>query len=124
MCTRDAYTRAFQYKILNNVLYLNQKLFLFRISQTNQCSFCMNEETIDHIFSECTLSREFWDQVRLFFGPILTIPLLLSQSALFGFYENVNEHNLLIPFILLSIESNLLDKLLNELIKNVILLLN
>ena len=31
--TSDPYTRYFQYKVLNNVLYLNEKLFLFGISE-------------------------------------------------------------------------------------------
>ena len=38
--TSDPYTRYFQYKVLNNVLYLNEKLFFFGISETSQCSFC------------------------------------------------------------------------------------
>jgi hypothetical protein len=38
--TKNAYDRVFQYKILNNVLYLNKKLFQFGLVDTNMCSFC------------------------------------------------------------------------------------
>ena len=38
--TSDPYTRYFQCKVLNNVLYLNEKLFLFGIFETSKCSFC------------------------------------------------------------------------------------
>ena len=32
--------RSFQYKILNNVLYLNHKLFQLKVSTTTFCSNC------------------------------------------------------------------------------------
>ena len=35
----DSYTCYFQYKVLNNVLYLNEKLFFFGISETSQYFF-------------------------------------------------------------------------------------
>ena len=40
--TQNAYERNFQYIILNNILYLNDKLFQFGKTDTNQCSFCSN----------------------------------------------------------------------------------
>ena len=35
--TSNTSLRAFQYKVLNNVLYLNHKLFQFKISTTSLC---------------------------------------------------------------------------------------
>ena len=100
--TKDPYSRYFQYKILNNILYLNQKLFLFGITQTKECSFCTNnEETIYHIFSECHVSKNLWEEVKLFFNPSISIPLLTTQSTPFGFFEEVKYHNILINHILL-----------------------
>ena len=37
--TIETYLRFFQYKMLNNVLFLNKKLFTFGLSNTPQCSF-------------------------------------------------------------------------------------
>ena len=46
--------RAFQYKVLNNVLYLNYKLFQFKVSTTSLYSYCnKHDETIQHLFSIC-----------------------------------------------------------------------
>ena len=43
--------RIFQYKLLNNVLYLNKKLFQFGIISQSKCSFCeLYDETPHHIF--------------------------------------------------------------------------
>ena len=45
----DPYKRYFQYKVLSNVLYLNEKFF-FGISETSQYSFCNeNKEIIDYL---------------------------------------------------------------------------
>ena len=43
--------RCFQYKILHNTLYLNQKLFLFHKHNISFCSFChLEDETFSFIF--------------------------------------------------------------------------
>ena len=93
--TIDSYSRCFQYKIINNVLFLNKKLFCFNITSSPYCSFCgKNEETTIHIFCECEKTRFLWSELRLYF-PQLSLPELLPQTALFGFYEN-SEKDLLI----------------------------
>ena len=47
--TINAYFRSFQYKMLNNILYLNKKLHTFGLSNTPLCSFCKKEaERISH----------------------------------------------------------------------------
>ena len=40
--TTDPYSRYFQYKILNNVLYLNDKLFFLENLKQNNVLFAMN----------------------------------------------------------------------------------
>ena len=43
---------VFQYRILNNVLYLNKMLFTFGKVKFPLCSFCQSsEETAVHLFS-------------------------------------------------------------------------
>ena len=54
IATIDTKQRAFQYKILNNILYLNKMLFHFGITKNSMCSFCKTqEETIMHSFYDC-----------------------------------------------------------------------
>ena len=49
--TIDTHLRMFQYKILNNVLYLNEKLFHFGPVDSEKCRFCfVSNETPIHIF--------------------------------------------------------------------------
>ena len=41
----------FQYKILNNILYLNNTLYTSKLTNSSLCSFCKHEnETTLHIF--------------------------------------------------------------------------
>ena len=51
LATIDTTLRSFQYKFLNNVLFLNKKLYTFEITNMALCLFCNTlEETPVHIF--------------------------------------------------------------------------
>ena len=53
--------RTFQYKILNNVLYLNKKLFKFKIVSSSLCCFCNSKnQTPVHLFNSCNQTKSFW----------------------------------------------------------------
>ena len=100
--TIDSYLRCFQYKILNNILFLNKKLFIFKIIDTPYCSFCgETEETTIHLFHECEKTSSLWSELRLYLRD-LSLPDLLPQTALLGFYEDLeNKFSLLQNHILL-----------------------
>lgn len=52
LVTQDFHLRAFQYKILNNILYLNKKLFQFTKAKIRLCYFFKNsEETAMRFFN-------------------------------------------------------------------------
>ena len=102
--TPDSYTRCFQYKILNNFLYLNKRLFLFGKHSTPLCSFCnLEDETVQHIFCDCPWAKSQWNSLKSFFGKNLPLHDLLPQTAILGFtdFEKVNntiENHLLLLF--------------------------
>ena len=49
----------FQFKFLHHIIYTKMKLVNSPI-----CSFCqMSKETLLHLFCECKVTREFWDNV-------------------------------------------------------------
>ena len=125
--TANSYLRCFNYKIINNVLYLNKKLFQFGKTQFPLCSFCHTKaETTLHIFHKCSATKILWNQLLLFFETDLDFPDLTPQAALFGFVnESDNNLNILQNHILLifklyvyqSRERGVLN--FNSLIKNV-----
>ena len=67
IATYETKIRIFQYKLLNNVLYLNKQLFHFGIVSQSNCSLCeSHDETPQHLFYECTYSQNLWNQLRLY----------------------------------------------------------
>ena len=99
LVTLDSYSRSFQYKILNNVLYLNKKLFKFRKLTSPLCPFCkLSDETVLHLFYECNITLNLWNELVLFFKNEFTLFDLTPQAAFLGFlgFLNVDPELLLI----------------------------
>jgi hypothetical protein len=100
--TKHAYSRNFQYKILNNTLYLNKRLSLFGKASTSNCSFCgIHEETVDHLFAECTHAVTLWQGLIDHFSPFLAFPPVSTRSALLGFLDEKLPNFILLNHILL-----------------------
>ena len=87
----DTNLPIFQYKILNNVLYLNEKLFRFKNISSPLCFFCQSEnETPIHLFHGCIKTNLLWYKLKKFLQAKTDLPVNTPQSAIFGFlnYEN------------------------------------
>ena len=85
-----------QYKILNNILYLNKQLFIFNKKDTKLCSYCrLQDETINHIFVECKLAIKLWSDLR-HYQCSFDIPIFT-----FGFFEIDPDLVILLNHILL-----------------------
>ena len=58
-CAIDTGTRVFQYKILNNVLYLNKHLYKMKVVEGPLFSLCQKEnETFENLFVDCTFLKK------------------------------------------------------------------
>ena len=103
MVTKNAYDRVFQYKLINNTLYLNKKLFQFGLEDSPSCSFCENEEEDPmHLFSVCHHTLFLWSSLQTVLAPNFMLPNLNSKFALLGFYEaSPNDFTLLNHILLL-----------------------
>ena len=100
--TINANLRSFQYKISNNILYLNEKLRTFGLSNTQLCSFWkMQEETISHLFYYCIYIQDVWNQVQIYFTDCFDFSQLKPQTAIFGFRDIDNDTFLIQNHILL-----------------------
>ena len=64
LVTHNTYMRFFQYKILNNILYLNKKRHNFGIKSSPLqviSTFCnLYDKTPFHIFYECDHVKYLW----------------------------------------------------------------
>ena len=82
----EPYVKAFQYKILNSILYANKKLFKIGYSEHDKCTFCDNEsETLDHLFFYCSVSNIFWTHFEKYFFTLTKKSRVLSiQDIILG----------------------------------------
>ena len=80
--------RYFQYKIINNILFLNEKLYIFGVIETPLCLFChAKKETTFHIFFEYCKTQPLWEELRKYFHVYFSLLILSPQTALFGFLD-------------------------------------
>ena len=119
----DTNLRIFQYKILNNVLYLNEKLFRFKKVLCLLCFFCQSEnETPIHLFHCCIKTNLFWYKLKKFLKVKIDLPVNTPQNAaIFGFlnYENNSDiiNHLLLIFKYYIFNSGEHKKLCLEMLK-------
>ena len=102
--TANSHLRCFNYKIINNVLYLHKTFFQFGKAQSPLCSFCHTEaEATLHVFHKCSVTKVLWNQLlfSFFFDTDVGFPDLTLQAALFGFINESDNLNILQNHILL-----------------------
>ena len=59
----ETYVWSFQYKLLNNILFTNTKLFKIGLIESEKCSFCaIYKEDLYHLFYDCSYARTFWNR--------------------------------------------------------------
>ena len=106
LVTYNNYVRYFQYKILNNVLFLNKDLHTFGIKPSLLCSFCnLYDKTPLHIFYYCDAIKYLWAVIVQCFQNNLILPTLTPQAAIFGILESASNDSILkiIKYILTTL---------------------
>ena len=93
--TYNIYRWSIQYKISNNVLFLNKKLQSFGIKPSSLCSFCnFYDKTSFHIFYERDHVKCLWWDLVQYFQNSLTLPALTPQTAIFGILDSASDDSI------------------------------
>ena len=93
---------SFQYKILNNILYLNERLFKFNIVDSPLCSLCgAYNESIKHLFCTYTVTQRLWDQLRSWLYKVISFPILEPKTVILGLPSETTSNYILINHIIL-----------------------
>ena len=102
--TLDSKLREFQCKILNNIVFTNDKLFRFGLSQSPNCTYCNEEpESIEHLLSRCKVSSEFWKEVLSWLKDNNIIIESLNEIGLFlGNFEKTEDFFIINHILLLG----------------------
>ena len=99
----DTSIPIFQYKILNNTFYLNNRLYKMTIAESPLCLLRRNDtETILHFFCHCSIAQYLCTQMQNWLSNILCIPELTSKIAILGKYLCQGATNILINHIILT----------------------
>ena len=82
----ESYVRAFQFKVINSILYTNSKLHKIGFKSDDLCSFCNAEsETLYHIFFQCSYAKQFWNSFQSYWHQLSNQQIYLTlQEVLFG----------------------------------------
>ena len=68
----EPYVKAFQFKVLNSILYTNSKLHKSGYIADDLCAFCKCEsETMQHLFYYCSYSISFWKDFESYYLSLL-----------------------------------------------------
>lgn len=104
--TRETKLKWFQYKIINNCLYLNKDLFKFKLTDNQFCSFgCKEIENIEHLFVTCKYSSKLYKEIQSWLKYFdINLPALNLTSIVIGPCSCFN-FSLLDNFILLLYKS-------------------
>jgi hypothetical protein len=95
--------RAFQYKILYNLIPCN--LYLQRISRstTDKCSVCNILDDLIHYFYECVENINFWDRFISWWKQMTGDNIMLNKTDIIvGYLESYNKRQIINNCILLA----------------------
>ena len=95
----ERYVKAFQYKVLNGILYTNSKLYQIGYISSDLCSFCTRtSETLYHLFHFCPFSKTFWSDFESFWHLLTNKKMQLSLQDI---VEEWLQKALLINFLII-----------------------
>ena len=101
--TIDSSLRSFQYKILNNILYLNERLYKFNVVDSPLCSLCgAYNESIKHLFCTCTVTQRLWDQLKSWMDEVISFPILEPKTVILDLCSEKTSNYTLINHIILT----------------------
>ena len=110
--TIDTNLHIFQHKVLNNVLYLNEKLFKFKIVSSPLCSFCNSENTENtpiHLFYSCNQTKSLCSKLQELMNSEILLPQICHRVLSLVFqikkenFEIINHLHLIFRYYLFKV---------------------
>ena len=81
----ESYVKAFQYKVINSILYTNTNCYKIAFRTNDLCTFCDNQPELTHLFYHCSRSKQFWIEFELYWCLISNRRIRLClKNVLFG----------------------------------------
>ena len=98
------HSKGTKYKVLNRIVFTNEKLFRFGITQSPLCTFCQKEdESIEHLLFSCKESCEFWKHVLSWLrDKDIYVGELKEVDLIFGKFDIQDDFTLINHILLLG----------------------
>jgi len=81
--------RAFQYRCIHDIIYLNDRLVKMKLIEGDKCSFCnISKETPTHFFVDCSIAIDLWRNVQQYFDVFAEygIAILREKDIMYGVF--------------------------------------
>ena len=91
--TLETKLREFQFKILNRIVFTNEKRFRFDMAESDKCAFCQTEvKSIEHLLFSCKISSVFWKHVLSWLRDNnIIVESLKEEDIIFGKFDVGND---------------------------------
>lgn len=66
--TKDNKLRQFSFRLLHRITMTKKELFKFRLVEDEACTLCLLPDSIEHTFSDCTVTTAFYSMARSWFN--------------------------------------------------------
>ena len=77
--TIDNVLRSFQYRLLHRILFFNDKLYIFGITNSDSCDLCNNDtDSIDHRMWTCPVIQTLWQKVILWYNGLFNSDITVT----------------------------------------------
>ena len=100
--TIETKIREFQYKVLNNIVFTNEKMFRLNMTDSPSCTFCKREvESFEHLFFYCDVTKTFWEAFCSWLGECkVKFQPFTIMDIIFGVFNTEDDYIILNHLIL------------------------
>ena len=80
--TKDNKLRQFSFRILHRILMTKKELFKFRLVEDQACTLCLQPDSIEHTFLDCTVTTAFYLKAITWFNHENDTHITLSNKQI------------------------------------------
>ena len=99
--TKETKLSIFQFKIIHNILPHRVLLYKMKITASDLCLYCSNQETLQHLLASCSLLRTFWSDVLPWWNSSFTRNILFNILKILYGYNSGDPRSLLLNYYIL-----------------------
>jgi hypothetical protein len=92
LATKRTNLQSLQYKILHKIINCNHWLHRITIKDTPRCRFCQENETVEHFFYGCRVTKNFWQAFQTWWNLITgeDIKIIYEKDIILGYIRESN----------------------------------